>query len=37
MNFKEQLAKHENILNRFKALYINNDNKDQNKNNINEN
>ena len=37
MNFKEQLAKHENILNRFKALYINNDNNDQNKNNINEN
>ena len=34
MSFKEQLAKHENILNRFKALYINNEN--QNKNSINE-
>ena len=34
MNFKEQLAKHENILNRFKALYINNEN--QNKNSIND-
>ena len=37
MSFKEQLAKHENILNRFKALYINNDNQVQNKNNINDN
>ena len=34
MSFKEQLAKHENILNRFKALYINNEN--QNKNSIND-
>ena len=34
MNFKEQLSKHQNILNRFKALYINNEN--QNKNSIND-
>ena len=33
MSFKEQLAKHENILNRFKALYINNENKDKQTNN----
>ena len=33
MSFKEQLAKHENILNRFKALYINNET--QTTNNIN--
>ena len=33
MSFKEQLAKHENILNRFKALYINNENQDKKTNN----
>ena len=33
MSFKEQLAKHENILNRFKALYIN---ENQDKKTINE-
>ena len=37
MSFKEQLAKHENILNRFKALYINNENQNENKNNNIEN
>ena len=30
MNFKEQLSKHENILNEFKAKYINKDNKKEN-------
>ena len=34
MNFKEQLSKHQKILNRFKALYIYNEN--QNKNSIND-
>ena len=33
MSFKEQLAKHENILNRFKALYINNENQNKQTNN----
>ena len=32
MSFKEQLAKHENILNRFKALYINNETHNKNNN-----
>ena len=37
MSFKERLAKHENILNRFKALYINNEKPNENKNNVNDN
>ena len=37
MSFKERLAKHENILNRFKALYINNEKTNENKNNVNDN
>ena len=36
MSFKERLAKHENILNRFKALYINKENPNENKNNVND-
>ena len=35
MNFKEQLIKHENILNKYKALYINNENQNENNNNNN--
>jgi len=38
MNFKEQLIKHENILNKYKALYINKENQNDNDiNNINNN
>ena len=37
MSFKERLAKHENILNRFKALYINKENPNENKSNVNDN
>jgi len=38
MNFKEQLIKHENILNKYKALYINKENQNDNDiNNINTN
>ena len=35
MNFKEQLIKHENILNKYKALYINKENQNDNDNNNN--
>ena len=38
MNFKEQLIKHENILNKYKALYINKESQNDNDiNNINNN
>ena len=36
MSFKERLAKHENILNRFKALYINKENPNEDKRNVND-